>query len=166
MKAALPGMKRARLGPHHQHRLGARPGRERAEGRLRRRQARRRRADQGGGARDWPTTASPCNAICPGWVLTPLVQKQIDDRARAARASRSSRRSSDLLAREAADGANSPRRSRSARWRCSCARTARSDDHRRAAVDRRRLGGAVDLVSGDGRVADRTMSRRPLDLPR
>ena len=22
------------------------------------------------------------NAICPGWVLTPLVQKQIDDRAR------------------------------------------------------------------------------------
>ena len=23
-----------------------------------------------------------CNAICPGWVLTPLVQKQIDDRAR------------------------------------------------------------------------------------
>ena len=23
------------------------------------------------------------NAICPGWVLTPLVQKQIDDRARA-----------------------------------------------------------------------------------
>lgn len=24
-----------------------------------------------------------CNAICPGWVLTPLVQKQIDDRAAA-----------------------------------------------------------------------------------
>ncbi|MCA0176575.1 MAG: 3-hydroxybutyrate dehydrogenase [Proteobacteria bacterium] len=24
-----------------------------------------------------------CNAICPGWVLTPLVQKQVDDRARA-----------------------------------------------------------------------------------
>ncbi len=23
-----------------------------------------------------------CNAVCPGWVLTPLVQKQIDDRAR------------------------------------------------------------------------------------
>src|SRR5690349_13918824 len=23
------------------------------------------------------------NAICPGWVLTPLVQKQLDDRARA-----------------------------------------------------------------------------------
>jgi 3-hydroxybutyrate dehydrogenase len=27
-------------------------------------------------------TAITCNAICPGWVLTPLVQKQIDDLAR------------------------------------------------------------------------------------
>jgi 3-hydroxybutyrate dehydrogenase len=29
------------------------------------------------------TTGITCNAICPGWVLTPLVQKQIDDRAAA-----------------------------------------------------------------------------------
>jgi 3-hydroxybutyrate dehydrogenase len=28
------------------------------------------------------TTDITCNAICPGWVLTPLVQKQIDDLAR------------------------------------------------------------------------------------
>ncbi|MBE7375847.1 3-hydroxybutyrate dehydrogenase [Pseudomonas lopnurensis] len=30
------------------------------------------------------TAATPitCNAICPGWVLTPLVQQQIDERAR------------------------------------------------------------------------------------
>jgi 3-hydroxybutyrate dehydrogenase len=27
-------------------------------------------------------TGITCNAICPGWVLTPLVQKQLDDRAR------------------------------------------------------------------------------------
>jgi 3-hydroxybutyrate dehydrogenase len=27
------------------------------------------------------TTGVTCNAICPGWVLTPLVQKQIDDKA-------------------------------------------------------------------------------------
>jgi 3-hydroxybutyrate dehydrogenase len=27
------------------------------------------------------TTGVTCNAICPGWVLTPLVQKQIDTRA-------------------------------------------------------------------------------------
>ncbi|WP_339907741.1 3-hydroxybutyrate dehydrogenase, partial [Pseudomonas guineae] len=26
------------------------------------------------------TSGITCNAICPGWVLTPLVQKQIDDR--------------------------------------------------------------------------------------
>src|SRR5215475_8277601 len=28
------------------------------------------------------TTGITCNAICPGWVLTPLVQQQIDDLAR------------------------------------------------------------------------------------
>jgi 3-hydroxybutyrate dehydrogenase len=27
-------------------------------------------------------TGITCNAICPGWVLTPLVQQQIDERAR------------------------------------------------------------------------------------
>ena len=27
------------------------------------------------------TTGITCNAICPGWVLTPLVEKQIRDRA-------------------------------------------------------------------------------------
>ena len=29
------------------------------------------------------STVVTCNAICPGWVLTPLVQKQIDDKAAA-----------------------------------------------------------------------------------
>jgi 3-hydroxybutyrate dehydrogenase len=28
-------------------------------------------------------TGLTCNAICPGWVLTPIVQKQIDARARS-----------------------------------------------------------------------------------
>jgi len=27
------------------------------------------------------TTGITCNAICPGWVLTPLVQKQVDAKA-------------------------------------------------------------------------------------
>jgi len=31
------------------------------------------------------TTGVTCNAICPGWVLTPLVQKQIDDLAASER---------------------------------------------------------------------------------
>jgi 3-hydroxybutyrate dehydrogenase len=29
------------------------------------------------------TTGITCNAICPGWVLTPLVQKQVDAKAAA-----------------------------------------------------------------------------------
>jgi len=29
------------------------------------------------------TTAITCNAICPGWVLTPLVQQQVDAKAQA-----------------------------------------------------------------------------------
>jgi 3-hydroxybutyrate dehydrogenase len=29
-------------------------------------------------------TGITCNAICPGWVLTPLVQKQVDARAQEA----------------------------------------------------------------------------------
>jgi 3-hydroxybutyrate dehydrogenase len=29
------------------------------------------------------TTGVTCNAICPGWVLTPLVQKQVDAKAEA-----------------------------------------------------------------------------------
>nr|MBP7647290.1 3-hydroxybutyrate dehydrogenase [Comamonas sp.] len=29
------------------------------------------------------TTGVTCNAICPGWVLTPLVQKQVDAKAQA-----------------------------------------------------------------------------------
>jgi 3-hydroxybutyrate dehydrogenase len=29
------------------------------------------------------TTGITCNAICPGWVLTPLVQQQVDAKAKA-----------------------------------------------------------------------------------
>jgi 3-hydroxybutyrate dehydrogenase len=34
-------------------------------------------------ALEMATSGITCNAICPGWVLTPLVQKQIDARASA-----------------------------------------------------------------------------------
>jgi 3-hydroxybutyrate dehydrogenase len=40
-------------------------------------------------------TGITCNAICPGWVLTPLVQKQIDDRA--AKEGKSSRDAAEEL---------------------------------------------------------------------
>jgi Dehydrogenases with different specificities (related to short-chain alcohol dehydrogenases) len=42
------------------------------------------------------TTAITCNAICPGWVLTPLVQQQIDARVRAGATPEQARH--DLLA--------------------------------------------------------------------
>ncbi len=42
------------------------------------------------------TTGVTCNAICPGWVLTPLVQKQIDDRAAAQKISNDDARKSLL----------------------------------------------------------------------
>ncbi|MDV7211547.1 3-hydroxybutyrate dehydrogenase [Azotobacter beijerinckii] len=41
-------------------------------------------------------TAITCNAVCPGWVLTPLVQQQIDARARASGDAAGARR--ELLA--------------------------------------------------------------------
>jgi 3-hydroxybutyrate dehydrogenase len=42
------------------------------------------------------TSNVTCNAICPGWVLTPLVQQQIDDRAAASGDAQQARH--DLLA--------------------------------------------------------------------
>ena len=46
-----PRHEEAQMGPHHQHRVGARPRRERREGGLRRGEARHRRPHQGGGDR-------------------------------------------------------------------------------------------------------------------
>lgn len=44
------------------------------------------------------TTGVTCNAICPGWVLTPLVQKQVD--AKAAALGLSNEQAQKLLLRE------------------------------------------------------------------
>lgn len=41
-----------------------------------------------------------CNAICPGWVLTPLVQKQIDDNAAKANISKDKAKSELLLEKQ------------------------------------------------------------------
>ena len=48
-------------------------------------------------------TGVTCNAICPGWVLTPLVQKQIDDRA-AKEGIPAERAKRDLLAEKQPSG--------------------------------------------------------------
>ena len=79
----VAGHEAARLGPHHQHRLGARPRRLAVQVGLCRGQARHARPHQGDGARDGAEHGITCNAICPGYVWTPLVEKQIDDQAKA-----------------------------------------------------------------------------------
>jgi 3-hydroxybutyrate dehydrogenase len=48
-------------------------------------------------------TGITCNAICPGWVLTPLVQKQIDERAKRGSISIDQAKS-DLLAEKQPSG--------------------------------------------------------------
>ena len=66
------------------------------------------------------TTGVTCNAICPGWVLTPLVQKQIDDRA-AREGIPVAQAQKDLLAKSSLRCSSPPWTS----WAdspCSCAR--------------------------------------------
>ena len=76
-----PADARAGLGTDHQYRLGPRAGRECGEGGRCRGQARRAGADQGGRDRAGRIRGSPANAICPGWVLTPMVERQLAARA-------------------------------------------------------------------------------------
>jgi NAD(P)-dependent dehydrogenase (short-subunit alcohol dehydrogenase family) len=64
-RLALPAMREGQLGPHHQRRLGARPGGLGAEVGLRRGQARHRRPDQGDGAGDSRPPASPATRSAP-----------------------------------------------------------------------------------------------------
>jgi NAD(P)-dependent dehydrogenase (short-subunit alcohol dehydrogenase family) len=66
------------MGPHHQHRLGACARRLALQIGLCRRQARHCRPDQDGRARNRDLRHHR-NAICPGYVWTPLVEKQIPE---------------------------------------------------------------------------------------
>ena len=76
------GHEGARMGPHHQHRLGACARRLALQVGLCRGQARPRGPHEDGGARgrDHGITV---NCICPGYVWTPLVEKQIPDTMKA-----------------------------------------------------------------------------------
>ena len=69
------------------------------------------------------TTGITCNAICPGWVLTPLVQKQID--ALAAREKLDPEEAKVKLLGEKQPSSNSPPPSDSARSPYSSVRTPR-----------------------------------------
>ena len=60
-------------------------------------------------------TGVTCNAICPGWVLTPLVQKQIEARARRAGHPRRAGAAATCWPRSSRS-CSSPRPSRSPGW--------------------------------------------------
>ena len=66
------------------------------------------------------------NAICPGWVLTPLVEKQIARPQANATAPTSEQVTHDVAVGEAADGAIHHAGANRRRSRCSCARMRRS----------------------------------------
>ena len=120
IRLALAADACAQLGPHHQHRQRPWPGRERAEGRLYRGQARPRRADQGGGAGDrdhrrhLQRHLSGLGAHAAG--------AEADRRARAEGRHRGRPRPSSIFCRRSSPRTNSSRPSRSADLRCSCAR--------------------------------------------
>ena len=67
------------------------------------------------------TSGVTCNAICPGWVLTPLVQKQVDARAAGRRHQQRGGHSSSCWAKKNLR-CSSPRLKNWARWRCFSAR--------------------------------------------
>jgi 3-hydroxybutyrate dehydrogenase len=66
------------------------------------------------------TTGVTCNAICPGWVLTPLVQKQVDAKA-AAQGISNEEATRSCWARKS-PRCSSPRPKSWASWPCSSAR--------------------------------------------
>ena len=141
MRAAMPGMKAAQVGPHHQHRVGAFAGRLAVQGGLCHRQARHRRPDQDRGARSSRPSASPCNCISPGYVWTPLVEKQIPDTMKARNMTEEQVKNDVLLA------AQPTKQFVTVEQVAALALYLGSDaaalDHRRQPLDRRRLDRAV-----------------------
>jgi 3-hydroxybutyrate dehydrogenase len=65
------------------------------------------------------TTGVTCNAICPGWVLTPLVQKQVD--AKAAAHGMTNEEATKLLLGEKEPSMQFTTPESWASWRCSSA---------------------------------------------
>ena len=86
-----------------------------------------------------------CNAICPGWVLTPLVQKQIDDRAKASGKSVREEEIALLSEKQPMHQFTKPEEHRRARG-VPVRATRRRQHHRLGLFDRRRLGRAVMIA--------------------
>ena len=120
-RLALPAMRDERLGPDHQHRLGAQPRRLPQQVGLCRRQAWRRRLHQdrraGGGA----ATASPSIASRPAMSGRPLVENQIPDTMKARGLTREQVMNDVLLAAQPTKRFVTAEEV--AAWRSSCAAT-------------------------------------------
>ena len=84
-RAALRHMYRQNERQRHLHGLGPFQGGLAAQGALCHRQARPDRPRQGAWPRKARSTASAPTSICPGFVRTPLVDKQIPEQAQGAR---------------------------------------------------------------------------------
>ena len=119
-----PGHEGEGLGADHQHRLGARAGRQPAEGRLCRGQARRGRHDQGGGDRTGQRRRDGQRDL-PGLGADAAGGEAVAGPRATGTARRSSRKRTPSWPKSSR-WRSSPRRSRSAGWRCSCARTRRA----------------------------------------
>ena len=135
------------LGPHHQHRLGALAGRLALQVGLRVGQARHRRPDQdrGAGGRDLRIT---CNCISPGYVWTPLVEKQIPDTMKARNLTREQVINDVLLDAQPTKEfvtVRAGRRARAVPVRRRC-----RADHRHQPLDRRRLDRGVAALDAEG----------------
>jgi 3-hydroxybutyrate dehydrogenase len=98
-----------------------------------------------------------CNAICPGWVLTPLVQKQIEDHAKKDGISVETTESP--AQGEAADVAVLDTRA-SRRPHCVPVQRGRRDDHRHCAADGWRLDCALGNDGAAKPDRGRTASRQ------
>ena len=110
-----------------------------------------------------------CNAICPGWVLTPLVQQQIDARAKASGKSVREEEIALLSEKQPMHKFTTPEKHRRAGrvpgQRC------RRHHHRLGLFDRRRLDGAViEFLSrafgGDkgGKKPEKPQGPKPVNL--
>ena len=128
-RSRCPAMKQKQVGPHHQHRLGARAGRLALQVGLCRRQARHRRPDQDRGARSRRATASPSTRSAPAMSGRRWSQKQIPDTAKARGITR---RAGDQrrAARRPADQALRHGRGGGARWRVLSPADSAGIDHR------------------------------------
>ena len=91
------------------------------------------------------TSGITCNAICPGWVLTPLVQKQIDDLARRDNLAPDAARMKLLGEKQPSLEFATPEQiGATALFLCSAGRSA---DPRHRAAGRRRLDSPMKTIS-------------------